>query len=932
MIRTNQARQGGRQAEGILNRVSSAAERAQRRTSSLGRSVVQLVGAYAGLQGVRAAIGTFANFERQMARVQGLTGATRQEFEELNRVAERIGRTTELSASQAADGLGFLAQAGFSVRESIAAMDAVTNLSIGSMIDFGTAADIASNVLTGFRLNANESARVVDVLGNTANSANTNVTQLGQALRFAAPAAAATGIEIEQAAAAVGVLGNAGLQAGIAGRGLRSILSSLADEGFDLSNGLIPVLDELAEANLDLVDANELAGRQFGTQLLVLIESRRELERLTQSNREAEGTMQRLVDIMSDTLLGSWRNLRSAIEATLIALGRSASDGIRGVLDSLTEGFRFLASNIQIVIDTLQALAAFVGTTIAFRTILGFLGGVAAFFSGGLIGIMGSFVGLMGTLAGISIPAIAALTAFRETFNESSNTGLQRLGASLDAMVSVIETLVRSAIPDFRSFQQDFDLLLERFATGLSDLIDTLFGALDRLIEIGRFLNLRPFGADVQQSLRGIQNPVNLPASVSQLSAETGVFPDEFGDQIQGLTSSIERNIEAGRRLSEAIDRQREIGGDITSLDEQLSEINDTLAADMALRERYINANEAIAAAGGLTPSLIEPSNLQGEFRTARTEAERQAALRRAAIADTGVSGPEVPIFDVAQQGDSGTGTGGTDPVEDQVDAVRELREQLQGQLDLENQLLGLSERERTIQEELIDIRQQFQDLDGVSAEQASQEARAFEGQIRLLQQQREELERTRALVMQVGSTIGSSFGNFADTAIENLFDVTQSAEDAFEAIRDAGAQLVQDLIQEFTKLIATEAFKAIINAVTGGAANETGGFFSSLFGAQRGASFVVGGQAGIDRNLALIPGVQPFRVSRGERIDVVPRGEVNRGGNSVSYNVSIAIDTINGEGNPEIIADQAADLIADQLPELIQSVNSSDRTARPFR
>ena len=931
MIRTNQARQGGRQAEGILNRVSGAAERAQRRTSNLGRSVVQLAGAYAGLQGVRAAISTFATFERRMARVQGLTGATRAEFVELNEVAERVGRTTELSASQAADGLGFLAQAGFSVRESIQAMDAVTNLAIGTQIDFGRAADIASNVLTGFGLAATETARAVDVLGNTANSSNTNIEQLGLAMRFAAPAAAAVGVNIEEAAAAIGVLGNAGIQAGIAGRGLRAILSQLADAGFETSNGLLPILDELAQSNLDLVAANDLVGRQFGTSLVVLTNNRRELERLTQSNREAEGTMQRLVDIMSDTLLGSWRNLRSAIEATLIALGRSASDGIRGVLDSLTEGFRFLASNIQIVIDTLQALAAFVGTTIAFRTILAFLGGVATFFSGGLIGIMGSFVGLMGTLAGISIPAIAALTAFRETFNESSNTGLQRLGASLDAMVSVIETLVRSAIPDFRSFQQDFDLLLERFATGLSDLIDTLFGALDRLIEIGRFLNLRPFGADVQQSLRGIQNPVNLPASAAQLSAETGVFPDEFGDQIQGLTSSIERNIEAGRRLSEAIDRQREIGGDITSLDEQLAEINETLAADIALRERYINANEAIAAAGGLTPSLIEPSNLQGDFRAARTEAERQAALRRAAIADTGVSGPEVPIFDVAQQADSGTGTGGGGGTQEEISAVAELRAELTRLYDQETELIELTERERGIREELLDIENQFREA---GAENAAQEAANFEGTIRGLTARREELEETARVARQAGSIINSAFGQFFDTTIDSFFELSNNADEAFEAILDAGKQLVQDLIAEFIKLAASQVFRAILAAATGGTseASGAGSFLSGLFGAQRGASFVVGGYGGIDNNLALIPGVQPFRVSRGERIDVVPRGETNRGGNTTSYSVNIAIDTINGDGDPEIIASQAAAIVTDNLPNLVQNVNAVNRTDRPFR
>ena len=70
-----------------------------------------------------------------MSRVGALTGATATEMQRLTEVANEIGRTTELSATQAADALGFLAQAGFTVEESLEAVGSVTNAAIANLID-----------------------------------------------------------------------------------------------------------------------------------------------------------------------------------------------------------------------------------------------------------------------------------------------------------------------------------------------------------------------------------------------------------------------------------------------------------------------------------------------------------------------------------------------------------------------------------------------------------------------------------------------------------------------------------------------------------------------------------------------------------------------------------------------------------------------------
>ena len=53
--------------------------------------------------------------------------------------------------------------------------------------------------------------------------------QLGDAMRYVAPLAKGMSIEIEETAAAIGVMSDAGLQGSMAGTGLQMIIASLID-------------------------------------------------------------------------------------------------------------------------------------------------------------------------------------------------------------------------------------------------------------------------------------------------------------------------------------------------------------------------------------------------------------------------------------------------------------------------------------------------------------------------------------------------------------------------------------------------------------------------------------------------------------------------------------------------------------------------------
>lgn len=216
-----------------VNKFNAALRNAQRSMTKFGRSmqrVGQNLTTSVTLPVVAIggnALRTAAQFESAMNQVAAVSGATGKQFQELENLAKQLGETTSFSASQAAEGMSFLAMAGFEVNDILESMPGVLNLAAAGQMDLAMASDIASNILTGFGKDASEMSKAVDVLAKTFTSSNTNLEQLGEAMAYVAPVANSAGLQFEEVSAAVGLLGNAGIQASRAGTTLRGAIANL---------------------------------------------------------------------------------------------------------------------------------------------------------------------------------------------------------------------------------------------------------------------------------------------------------------------------------------------------------------------------------------------------------------------------------------------------------------------------------------------------------------------------------------------------------------------------------------------------------------------------------------------------------------------------------------------------------------------------------
>ena len=319
----------------------------------------------AGVLGLGRTVGVFAQFESSMAAVQAVTSATADQMSVMTDSARFLGETTKFSASEAAAGMEFLGRAGFSTTEIVGAMPSVLSLAAAAQLDLGRASDITSNIMSAFSVRADESSRIADALAASAANANTDVEQMGEAMKFVGPVAASLGISMEDAAAGIGTLSNAGLQASVAGTGLRRILSELASpsdaardtlaalgvEVDDLNpktTSLVDIVQTLADANLEAADAFEIFGDRGAPAILALTSQVGGLKRLTATVKESEGAADSMARTMDNNLAGAGRELRSAFESLQITIGTRLAPAIE-------DGTRALTSGVRAVTDWLDS-------------------------------------------------------------------------------------------------------------------------------------------------------------------------------------------------------------------------------------------------------------------------------------------------------------------------------------------------------------------------------------------------------------------------------------------------------------------------------------------------------------------------------------------------------------------------------------------------
>ena len=329
-----------------MGRVTKRVKKMKRGFSSAGRSMMPLA---AGLVAAGAGFALITRvgmrFEKSMSAVNSILRGTKEEQAALTEQAKKLGATTVFTASQASEGMMFLARAGFKANEITAAMPGLLNMAAAGNIELAEATNIAATVLRGMGLAASDTGRVADVLAEAAANANTDIAQLGNAFSYVAPVARSLGISFEETAAAIGILSDAGIQGDRAGTGLRRMFGHLAGE--IERGGLVKTLRDLADANVGAEETMKRFGQRAGPAVLAITKDKDRLEELLETLQKAEGSAAEMAKTRLDNLAGDLTLLASASEGMAIAIFADMSDGLRGFVQEITQLFQAIVPHIS---------------------------------------------------------------------------------------------------------------------------------------------------------------------------------------------------------------------------------------------------------------------------------------------------------------------------------------------------------------------------------------------------------------------------------------------------------------------------------------------------------------------------------------------------------------------------------------------------------
>lgn len=315
------------------------------------------------------------DFEQAITNVGAVGLRTRDEIQDLEALARRLGATTKFTATEAAQGMEILAKAGFDNQQILKATPAVLNAAAASSLEMAQVADITSNVLKGMGIEAEHASDVVDVLALASSRTNSTIGSLGDSMRNISATARQLGIPLNDTVAAVALLQDVGLDASVAGSSFNTMLTRMAKPPKEIAKQMkkfgISFTD--AEGNMkslgDVVaDLNVLAEEQggnfnkiafmadlvglrgqkaaanLGALFQVAEDGSSKFGKLTKELNGARGAAESMANIRMDTLQGDFTKLNSAMESLKITLFETKSGPLRGIVQQFSEVVQFTES------------------------------------------------------------------------------------------------------------------------------------------------------------------------------------------------------------------------------------------------------------------------------------------------------------------------------------------------------------------------------------------------------------------------------------------------------------------------------------------------------------------------------------------------------------------------------------------------------------
>ena len=286
-----------------------------------------------------------AEFEKSISALSAITGATGKDLDKLTEASKRIGATTTLSASQAAEAFKLMASAKPDLLDNLDALERTTEASVtlaeAAGLELPQATKALGEALNQFGEGADQAGKFIDVLAEGARLGSSEIDSTSEALRNAGTVAHLSGLSFAETNAAIQGLAASGVKGSDAGTKLRATLIKLQTQANDKFNpavvGINEALLNLEEANLSVTEKTEIFGERQIATADILIAQRETVAKLSTELEDSLGAAQLQASTRTDNLAGDIKRLTSVFEAIQINLGNKMLPTLRAVIQSFTD-------------------------------------------------------------------------------------------------------------------------------------------------------------------------------------------------------------------------------------------------------------------------------------------------------------------------------------------------------------------------------------------------------------------------------------------------------------------------------------------------------------------------------------------------------------------------------------------------------------------
>lgn len=309
---------------------------------------------------VSSSVKDFAEYNNIMQTAKNILGShdKRSDFADrfaaMEKQVRNVGVETKFTAPQVADAAKFLSMAGFDVDAINKSIKPIADIALVGDTDLGETADVVTNIMTGYNISPDKVRNAADIMTMTFTKSNTTLMEIAEAYKYSASLLSAGNMPFEEATAAMGILGNAGIKGSQAGTTMRTIMANIVnptkkqlaawnrigvsrtDKNGNMRD-VVDIFEDLNKKDLSLSDYYQIFHKTAAQGAVSLADNVETWNDIIKANFMSEGLAKELADEKKNTIQGLWAQLTSMFTEDGIEAFEEIQQPIKNFLIKITD-------------------------------------------------------------------------------------------------------------------------------------------------------------------------------------------------------------------------------------------------------------------------------------------------------------------------------------------------------------------------------------------------------------------------------------------------------------------------------------------------------------------------------------------------------------------------------------------------------------------